>query len=59
MNPAVVEESAPEPSGVSIECVKVQPGGKYLLALLSNGSVRFWNTETKVLNLLLHSYCRV
>jgi hypothetical protein len=49
VDPAVVEESSPELTCVSVECMKVQPGGKYVLAVLSNGAVRFWNTERKVL----------
>lgn len=53
VNPAVVEEFAPEmAAAVATECVKVQPGGQHLLMLLSNGSVRFWNTVNKVLSSL-------
>lgn len=47
--------SAPDLSGIAVECMKVQPGGKYLLALLSTGAVRFWNTHTKVQTLCTSS----
>lgn len=48
VRPPIVEECSAEDSGVGIACLKVQPQGKYLLVLLASGSVRFWNTETKV-----------
>lgn len=48
INPAVVEECPPETSGIGVECVKVQPRGKHILVLLASGSIRLWDTETKV-----------
>lgn len=33
---------------VSAECLAMQPGGKHLMAVLSNGGVRMWNIEKQV-----------
>jgi hypothetical protein len=55
VNPTVVEEAAPNMTGLTAEFLKVQPGGKLLLVLMSNGCVRIWNTKTKV----LQSFCNL